>query len=205
MTLGELAAMFNAENRLSAKLTVVPMQGWRRSQWFDDTGLSWIAPSPNLKTLAETILYPGVGLIEGTNVSVGRGSATPFELVGAPWVDGQALTDTLVGRSIPGVRFAPTTFIPAEDRYHGQTCAGVRIALADRSAFDAPRLGIELASALQRLHPKRFVLRGLLGNVGSAATLEALGDGKDPTEIIAGWGRALQQFEAVRARYLLYA
>lgn len=204
MTLGELAAMFNAENRIGAKLTVVPMQGWRRGLWYDETGLPWIPPSPNLRTLTEAILYPGVGLIEGAEVSVGRGTATPFELVGAPWIEGPSLAEALEDRAIPGVLIAPARFTPAADRYQGQTCLGARISLADRSALDAPRLGVELAAALRRLDPQRFALEGLLGNIGSVPTLQALAAGEDPADIVAGWSLGLQRFEQVRARYLLY-
>ncbi len=204
MTMGELALMFDAENQIGARLVVVPMQGYRRDLWFDQTGLEWINPSPNLRSLDETILYPGVGLIEGTNVSVGRGTPTPFEIVGAPWIDPQALANDLNGRGIGGARFDPADFTPTEDRYAQELCRGVRVTLVDRAMLDAPRLGCELAAALRRVYPLRFDIAGMLGNLGSRESLAALAAGVDASTIVATWGPALQSFEALRAKYLRY-
>jgi uncharacterized protein YbbC (DUF1343 family) len=204
MTIGEVAAMFERENRVGGRLNVIAMRGYRRDLWFDQTGLAWIAPSPNLRSLDEAILYPGVALIEGTNVSVGRGTQSPFEIVGAPWIDGQALAKALNGRDLRGVRLDPVQFTPAQDPYAGRLCQGVRITLADRAAFDAPRLGVELAAALRRLHPGRFNIEGMLGNLGSRESLAALAAGEDAGAIAATWGPALRSFEALRANYLLY-
>jgi uncharacterized protein YbbC (DUF1343 family) len=204
MTIGELATMFEAENRIDASLAVVPMRGYRRDLWFDETGLEWVNPSPNLRSLDEAILYPGVGLIEGTNVSVGRGTPTPFETVGAPWIDGQVLTNALNGRDIGGVRFDPADFTPAADRYAQEPCHGVRVTLANRAALDAPRLGVELATALRGVHPQKFDIAGMLGNLGSRESLAALAAGADVSTIIASWRPALETFEAVRAKHLLY-
>jgi uncharacterized protein YbbC (DUF1343 family) len=205
MTLGELAGMFNAENRIGARLEVVAMRGWRREMWLDQTGLPWIDPSPNLRSLAEAILYPGVGLIEGANVSVGRGTANPFERVGAPWIRGEALAADLDGRGLAGVRFAAAAFTPAAAPYAGRRCEGVRILLADRTRLDAPRLGLELACALQRQDPARFAVRGLLGNLGSEASVAAIAAGEDAAAIAAGWRAGLEAFAPVRQRHLLYA
>jgi uncharacterized protein YbbC (DUF1343 family) len=204
MTIGELAAMFDAENHIRAKLTVIPMRGYRRDLWFDETGLEWVNPSPNLRSLDEAILYPGVALIEGANVSVGRGTPSPFERVGAPWIDGRVLTDDLNGRAVPGVRFDPANFSPEEDRYAGEACHGVRVVLTDRRVLDAPRLGVELAAALQRLYPQRFDIDGMLGNLGSRATLAAIAARESTSTIVTSWRSALQTFETVRAKYLLY-
>jgi uncharacterized protein YbbC (DUF1343 family) len=204
MTMGELAQMFDAENRIGARLTVIPMQGYRRDLWFDETGLKWASPSPNLRSLVEAILYPGVALVEGTNVSVGRGTPTPFQIVGAPWIDGQALAKALNERDIGGVRFDPADFMPAEDRYAQEPCRGVRITLADRAALDAPRLGCELAAALRRLYPQRFDIAGMLGNLGSRESLAALAAGVDAPTIVATWTPALRSFGTLRANYLLY-
>src|SRR5208282_3771904 len=146
MTMGELARMFNAERGINAKLTVVPMEGWLRGDWFDSTGLGWVNPSPNLRSVTEAALYPGVALIEGTNVSVGRGTDTPFELVGAPWVKSRELAAYLNERGIAGVRFVPVTFTPTAAVYSGQKCEGVNVVLTERNALDAPELGIELAA-----------------------------------------------------------
>lgn len=204
MTVGELARMFNAENRIGANLEVVKMRGYRRSDWYDQSGRAWIAPSPNLRSLTAAILYPGVGLIEGANVSVGRGTATPFELVGAPWIDADAFARWLNSRSIPGVRFETAVFTPADNRYRQQPCHGVRIRLLDRQSLDAPLLGIELAHALHSLYPKIFQLDQTLGAIGSRTVVEAIRAGSDPRSIATTWQEPLAEFRKQRAKYLLY-
>jgi uncharacterized protein YbbC (DUF1343 family) len=204
MTLGELARMFNAENRIGADLTVVAMRGYRSASWYEETGLAWIAPSPNLRSLDSTVLYPGVGLIEDTNVSVGRGTETPFEVVGAPWIDAEALTRTLKRRKIAGVAFAKASFTPNASRYAGIRCHGVRIALTDKTALDASRLGIELASALYRIHPGGFAVRDMHRLLGAREALAAIEAGEDPSAIAARWQPGLRAFETLRAKYALY-
>ncbi len=158
MTIGELARMYNAERQINATLTVIPMKDWRRGDWFDSTGEIWVNPSPNLRSLEAAMLYPGVALIEGTNVSVGRGTDSPFELVGAPWVDAKEMAGYLNAREIAGVRFVPTTFTPTAGMYPRQLCYGVHIVITDRETLDAPELGIELAAALHKLSPLGFDL-----------------------------------------------
>jgi uncharacterized protein YbbC (DUF1343 family)/CubicO group peptidase (beta-lactamase class C family) len=204
MTLGELAKMFNAERNINAKLTVVPMEGWQRGDWFDSTGLAWVNPSPNLRSLTEAALYPGVALIEGTNVSVGRGTDTPFEVVGAPWVKGRELAGYLNERGIGGVRFVPVTFIPAASIYSGQKCEGVNVVLAERNALDAPELGIELAAALQRLYPANFKIGRMAELLVNQAAFDGLMAGKDPRRIAQDWQEELEKFEVVRKKYLIY-
>src|SRR5262249_46597383 len=183
MTMGELAQMFNAEHKIHAKLTVVPMQGWMRGDWFDSTGLEWRNPSPNLRSLTEATLYPGVALIEGTNVSVGRGTDTPFELVGAPWINGPEFAEYLNARQIPGVRFVPVTFTPSSSNYSGQACRGVNIVLTGREFLDGPELGIELASALEQLYPQQFHLEKVMDILASERVYKQLSDGEDPRRI----------------------
>jgi uncharacterized protein YbbC (DUF1343 family) len=204
MTLGELARMFNAEYGLGARLTVVPMPAYRREWWYDQTGLAWTAPSPNLRTLDAAILYPGVALVEGANVSVGRGTAEPFALVGAPWVDAGDLARYLEARAIPGVRFEAADFSPTADRYARQPCHGVRIRLLDRARLDAPRLGMELAAALHWLYPADFRLGQTAGLIGSTSTLAAIEHGADPRTLPAGWHAELEKFKVLRAKYVLY-
>ncbi len=204
MTLGELAEMFNGQYRIGATLIVIPMRGYRRSLWYDETGLDWVNPSPNLRSLDEATLYAGVALIEGANVSVGRGTDEPFELVGAPWIDGRALVRYLRDRNIPGVRFTPADFVPASDRYAREPCHGVRIGLTDRAALNAPRLGIELAAGLRRLYPERFRLERTLGLIGSRETLNAIEEGVDPETVSVRWQADLEAFKLLRAKYLLY-
>jgi uncharacterized protein YbbC (DUF1343 family)/CubicO group peptidase (beta-lactamase class C family) len=204
MTIGELAQLFNAENSIGAELHVIKMRGYRRAQWYDETGLRWIAPSPNLRSLGQAALYPGVALVEGANVSVGRGTETPFELLGAPWIDGEALASYLNRREIPGVRFEPVDFRPAEHPFADRVCHGVRVVLMDRAVLDAPRVGIEITSALHRLHRRQFQLDNTLGSIGTRWVLEGIRDGEDPRGIARRWQASVDKFLGLRAKYLLY-
>jgi uncharacterized protein YbbC (DUF1343 family) len=204
MTMGELAKMFNVERNINAKLTVVPMEGWQRGDWFDSTGLAWVNPSPNLRSVTAAGLYPGVALIEGTNVSVGRGTDTPFEVVGAPWMKGRELAAFLNGRGIAGVRFVPVTFTPSAAVYNGQKCEGVNLVLTERNALDAPELGIELATALQRLYPADFKIGRMTELLMNSAAFDGLMAGRDPRRIAQDWQEELQKFEVVRQKYLIY-
>jgi uncharacterized protein YbbC (DUF1343 family) len=204
MTLGELARLFNGERHIGAKLTVVAMDNWRRRDWWDATGLPWVAPSPALPKFEEAILYPGVALIEKTNVSVGRGTPTPFELVGAPWIKAQELSTALNLRAIPGVRFVPASFTPTEGPYKGEPCLGARIILADREMLDAPELGLELAHALRTLYPQNFKIEPTQVLLGNDAVYQALLAGEDPRRIAASWRKDIKRFRKQRAPYLLY-
>jgi uncharacterized protein YbbC (DUF1343 family) len=204
MTVGELAKMFNGEKKIGAKLYVVKMRGYERTRWYDETGLLWVSPSPNLHTLIEAILYPGVALVEGSNVSVGRGTTTPFELLGAPWMNGEELASYLNHRKIQGLRFIPTEFTPNSSRFKNQLCHGVQIVLLDRQVLDSPALGIEIASAFYRLYPRSFQLDKTLGLIGSREVLEAIKDGQDPISIGQKWQASLEQFCKLRSKYLLY-
>ena len=204
MTLGELAKMFNAERNINAKLTVVPMEGWQRGDWFDSTGLQWVSPSPNLRTVYQASLYPGVAIIEGTNVSVGRGTDTPFELLGAPWIKGKELAAYLNARGIAGVRFVPVTFTPAASNYAGKVCEGVNFVVTDRNGFDAPELGIELASALRKLYPADYKMERLPDLLMNQSVYDALVAGQDPRRIAQDWQEGLEKFQKVREKYLIY-
>ena len=205
MTIGELAQMFNQENHLGVRLEVIKMRGWRRADWYDQTGLAWVNPSPNLRSLSEATLYPGVGMIEGANLSVGRGTDTPFEVLGAPWIDSKKLADYLNARRIQGVRFSACDFTPRENRFKGELCHGVRIDLVDRDALDAPELGVELAAALYKLFPQSFEIDKTLPLVGSRAVLDEIKHDRDPRRIAYYWEQGpLEQFRKVRAKYLLY-
>ncbi|MEO8189793.1 MAG: exo-beta-N-acetylmuramidase NamZ domain-containing protein [Acidobacteriota bacterium] len=204
MTPGELLGLFNSENRIGARLEVVRMRGWNRGLWYDETGLEWINPSPNMRSLTEAALYPGVGLLEPTNVSVGRGTDAPFEMVGAPWIDGRRLAAYLAARKIPGVRFTPVRFTPAASVHQGKRCAGIRIDVVDRDALRPVALGIELISALRALFPgdwDRLNLPALLANGATLARIEA---GDSPERIVASWGSDLAAFARRRAPHLLY-
>jgi uncharacterized protein YbbC (DUF1343 family) len=204
MTMGELARMFNAERSLNAKLTVVHMEGWIRGDWYDSTGLGWVNPSPNLRSLAEATLYPGVALVEGTNVSVGRGTDTPFELLGAPWINGRELAAYLNGREISGVRFVPVSFTPSASTNDGQKCQGVNLVLVDRNALDAPELGIELASALHHLYAQQFHMERMIELVLNQSVYDAIVQGQDPRRIAQDWQEPLEKFQQLRQKYLIY-
>ena len=204
MTVGELAQLFNGERTIGAKLSVVRMEGWLRGDWFDATGRVWINPSPNMRSLSEAELYPGIGMIEGANISVGRGTDTPFELLGAPWIDAAALAAYLNARAIDGVRFVPVNFTPNASNDANQACGGVNIIVTNREALDAPELGLEIAAALEHLYPRDFKIAGIDGLMRNKATLDALTAGEDPRRVAEDWQDALKRFETVRAKYLLY-
>ena len=204
MTIGELARMFNSERGINARLTVIPMEGWLRGDWYDSTGSLWIDPSPNMRSLTEAILYPSIGMIEDTNISVGRGTDTPFELVGAPWIDAVRLAKYLNAREISGVRFIPVNFTPAFSNYANQKCSGVNIQVTDRNELDSPELGIELASALQSLYPTQYDIVKLDFLMINKATFDAIRAGQDPRRVAESWQEQIEEFQKIRAKYLIY-
>jgi len=204
MTLGELAQLFNSERKIKARLRVIPMQGWKRTDWFDDTGIAWVDPSPALRSVNAEALYPGTALLEQTNVSVGRGTETPFEVVGAPWIDADKFSQYMSARRLAGVRFEVTTFSPISSTLAGKRCQGLRIKLVDRNALDSPALGVELAAALLRLYPKDFEIAKMKSLLANDAQLARLQQGADPKRITAGWQRSLRYFRKLRQKYLLY-
>lgn len=204
MTLGELAQMFNAENEIGADLHVVELKNWARGKTYDQTGLRWIAPSPNLRTVNEAFLYPGIEILQSAGVSVGRGTETPFEILGAPWIHGGELAAALNARRIPGVSFAPAQFTPTGAPYKGQPCEGVTINLQDHSAVRSMLMGLTIADLLHRMYPDQFHLDKMIELLGSQATIERLQRGDDSAAIVAGWTGELQQFQQMRAKYLLY-
>ena len=204
MTMGELAKMFNSERGINAKLTVVPMDGWQRGDWFDSTGLVWVNPSPNLRSVTEAALYPGVGIIEGTNISVGRGTDTPFELVGAPWIKSKEFAAYLNARGIGGVRFVPITFTPTSSVYSGQACEGVNIVLTDRNGIDAPEIGMELAAALHKLYASDWKIEKIKPLLVNQGVYDALDAGQDPRRIAQDWREEIEKFQKVREKYLIY-
>jgi uncharacterized protein YbbC (DUF1343 family)/CubicO group peptidase (beta-lactamase class C family) len=204
MTLGELARLFNGENKIGAALTVVPMKNWDRSRWFDETGQPWINPSPNMRNLLQATLYPGVGSIEYSNVSVGRGTDTPFEQIGAPWIDGVQLADTLNARGIPGIRFYPVRFTPTASKFAKEECQGVFLVVTDRGALRPVRLGVELAAALNKLYGAKFELEPSDRLFGSRDVVTRIRAGEDPVAIAATWSAAEARWRLIRAKYLLY-
>ena len=204
MTLGEMAKMFNVEKKIGCDLHVIRLQNWRRKFWFDDTGLPWVNPSPNLRSPTAEILYPGLEILQAGGVSVGRGTIHPLEVLGAPWIRGEELAMYLNQRAIPGVRFEPQKFTPDSGWYKGELCEGVQIAITDRDALQAIRMGIEIASALRKLYPGKFETAKMIELVGNAETLNQLERGEDPTAIVASWRKSLDLFRKMRTKYLIY-
>jgi len=204
MTMGELAVMFNAENEIGADLHVSKMGNWRRTEFYEETGLAWIPPSPALRTLNATVLYPGIEILQAGGVSVGRGTDAPFEKFGAPWIRSNELAVELNRRKIAGVRFAPAAFTPSSGLYSGQACEGVAIEITDRSAIRSVSMGLEIAGALRVTYPTDFHLEKIIELVGSSATLDAFKRGEKPSEVVAGWSADLDKFRATREKYLLY-
>jgi uncharacterized protein YbbC (DUF1343 family)/CubicO group peptidase (beta-lactamase class C family) len=205
MTLGELARLFNGEQQIGADLTVVSMANWRRDDWFDATSVPWINPSPNMRTLLAATLYPGIGAIEGTNISVGRGTDTPFEQIGAPWIDGVALAAALNARGLEGIRFYPVTFTPSSGAKLGdQACRGVFMVVTDRDRLRPVRVGLEIASALAKRYGAQFRLEDAALLFGSKAMLSRVREGEDPASIAASWSAGEEQWRLTRAKYLLY-
>ena len=204
MTIGELARLFNAELRLDLDLQVVRVEGWRRSEYFDATGLTWINPSPNMRSLTEAILYPGIGLLETTNLSVGRGTATPFELIGAPWLDGNRLAEELNAAGLAGIRFTPIEFTPDASVFRQQLCRGLRVENTDRPALPPVRAGLEIARRLRAAYPDTWKIDAYDRLLGNRAVLEALRAGKPVGEIEAVDRPALDAFLRRRAAFLLY-
>src|SRR5262249_40977282 len=185
LTIGELAQLFNGERRIGADLSVVPLEHWSRDEWFDETGLGWVNPSPNMRTLYAATLYPGLGAFEMTNLSVGRGTDTPFEQIGAPWIDGARLTEALTARPPPGGRFPPVGFTPASSTYANQACQGVFITITDRTAVRPVRLGVEIVSAILKLFPGSLDVDKAARLFGSSDGLRRLKAGEDPASIAA--------------------
>ena len=204
LTMGELARLFNGEKKIGADLTVIAMKNWRRDAWFDETALPWIGPSPNMRTLYAATLYPGIGAFESTNISVGRGTDTPFEHVGAPWIDGNRLAEALNARQLPGLRFYPVQFTPTSSKFANQECQGVFIVITDRNAVRPVRLGVELAAALMKLFPGELQIDLARRLFGSTAGLDRIKTGDDPAAIAASWTAAEARWRLLRAKYLLY-
>jgi uncharacterized protein YbbC (DUF1343 family) len=204
MTIGELAQFFNTENHINAELHVIPMRNWHRNYFFESTGIRWIPPSPNLRTLKGSIVYPGLEILQSAGVSVGRGTETPFEEFGAPWMRGDEVADALNARHLPGLRFVNQPFIPVIGLYSGQRCGGVGVRITDRQAVRAMRLGIEVAAILRKMYPEKFDVEKLITLIGNAETIRQLQVGTAPEQIVEGWLTDLSAFDKVRKKYLLY-
>ena len=205
LTIGELARMFNVENKIGAELRVVAMRNWQRGDWFDSTGLPWRDPSPNLRSLTAALLYPGVAILEAAkDYSVGRGTDAPFEQIGAPWIRGAELAALLNSRFIPGFRCYPTRFQPASSNLSGQSIEGVRFLVTDREAFDSGRLGLEIAAAIRKLYPSSYTFTQSQELIGSRRAMGMIEAGRDPSLIQQDGEESLRGFLKLREQYLLY-
>lgn len=204
LTIGEMARLFNDERNIHADLTVIPCEGWRRGDLYDRTGLLWVNPSPNMRSLNEALLYPGVGLLEFTNLATGRGTDTPFERLGAPYIDPLAFSESLNQSNLPGLRFVPIRFSPSERQFKDEDCGGVFVLITDRSRVDPIRLGIQLAVSLRTLYPDTWKPSGLRKMIADEATYQAIVDGKSTDEIMSVWKDELDKYRQRREKYLLY-
>ena len=204
MTVGELALLYNTERKIGASLEVIKCRGWSRNVLYDGTGLLWINPSPNIRSLTEALLYPGVGLLEATNLATGRGTDTPFERVGAPWIEPGTFAAALNSDAVPGVRFVPIFFTPRERQYTCRRCGGVQILVTRWPEFDPLRLGMTLATRLRKMYPNDWQPEGLLRLLCDRATYEKIIAGSPVEAIMARWNDELAAFQKIRARYLLY-
>jgi uncharacterized protein YbbC (DUF1343 family) len=215
MTIAELARLFNETFAIGCELHVSPMDGWRRRMLFDVTGLPWVLPSPNIPTFDSVVVYPGTVLLEGTNLSEGRGTTRPFELVGAPWIDPVGLRDALEALELSGVRFRAARFQPTFQKHAAQTCGGVQIHVIDREGFRPVLTGIAILIEMRRQAPDRFAWRQppyeyehdklpidiLAGSPGLRVSIDA---GADARDIAQSWTEGEEQFRALREKYLLY-
>jgi len=207
MTLGEMALLFNDKFLpVKAKLTVIPMEGWKRRLWYDETGLPWVYPSPNMPTLDTATVYPGLVYLEGTNVSEGRGTTRPFELFGAPWIDVAAVTRTLNALGLPGVVFREAWFTPTFSKFRGTLCGGAQVHVTDRAAFRSVATLLHIVKVLRDAYPTEFKFHADYFDkvMGGTGVREALEKGTGVAEIQAGMEAGLEEFRTLRRAYLLY-
>jgi uncharacterized protein YbbC (DUF1343 family) len=204
LTIGELAQFYNTENHINCQLHVIAMRNWHRNYFFESTGLRWLPPSPNLRTLKGAILYPGLEILQNAGVSVGRGTEAPFEEFGAPWINGDEVSAELNSKNLAGVHFVNQPFIPVSGLYAGQRCGGVGIRVTDRGAVRSMRIGLEIAALLHKKYPEHFDVAKILFLVGNDETIQQLEAGTAPEQIVASWAKSLAEFDAVRRRYFIY-
>jgi uncharacterized protein YbbC (DUF1343 family) len=196
--------MFNAEDKIGADLQVVKIENWNRAMWFDETGQTWVNPSPNMRSLTQATLYPGIGLLETTNLSVGRGTDTPFEVIGAPWIDAQKLAKYLNERNLSGVRFVPVRFKPNASVFKDENCQGINILVTNRQTFRPVRTGIEIAIALRKLFPTDWQLERYNRLLVSDEIFEMIKSGESAEAVEKAWESKLEDFKRRRAQFLLY-
>jgi uncharacterized protein YbbC (DUF1343 family) len=204
LTIGELAQLYNTENQINVDLHVIKMKNWHRNYFFESTGIRWIPPSPNLRTLKGSILYPGLEILQNAGVSVGRGTEAPFEEFGAPWINGEEVAADLNAKNLPGLRFANQPFIPVSGLYAGQRCGGVGIKVTDRGAVRSMRMGLEIAALLEKKYPTHFDVAKVMDLLANDETVRQLQAGIAPEEIVARWAKDLAAFDVVRRKYYMY-
>jgi len=204
LTIGELAQLYNVENRIGADLHVIQMKNWHRNYFYESTGLRWVPPSPNLRTTKGAILYPGLEILQNAGVSVGRGTEAPFEIFGAPWMNGEDVAAALNAKHLPGLKFVSQLLIPVSGLYAGQRCGGVSIRIGEKSAVRSMRMGLEIAAVLKKLYPDKVDLAKTITLLGNATTVQLLQDGVPPEKIVADWKDDLVVYEAKRRKYTLY-
>jgi uncharacterized protein YbbC (DUF1343 family) len=204
LTIGELAQLFNTENHINADLRVIRMKNWHRDYFFENTGVRWIPPSPNLRTIKGSILYPGLEILQNAGVSVGRGTEAPFEELGAPWINGEEVAEQLNEKNLPGLRFVNQPFVPVSGLYAGQRCGGVGIKVTDRGATRSMRMGLEIAAVLLRKYPTHFDVTKIVDLLGNDDTVRQLQAGTAPEQIVASWAKDLAAFDLIRRKYYMY-
>ncbi len=204
LTIGELAQLYNTENHINVDLHVIKMKNWHRNYFFESTGIRWLPPSPNLRTLKGSILYPGLEILQNAGVSVGRGTQAPFEEFGAPWINGEEVAAELNAKNLPGLRFANQPFIPVSGLYAGQRCGGVGIKVTDRGSVQSMRMGLEIAEQLEKKYPTHFDVAKMVDLLGNDETVRQLQTGTAPDEIVASWAKDLATFDVVRRKYYMY-
>jgi uncharacterized protein YbbC (DUF1343 family) len=204
MTVGELARYFNAEKKIGVDLYVIEMKGWHRTQYFWDTGQLWVNPSPNMRSMSAALLYPGICLLEPTNVSVGRGTDRPFEIFGAPWIEPRRLAAEFERFRVAGVKAVPVFFTPKADRYQGKQCGGLSLSVTDPEKLNSVRLGLSVISILHRLYPDKFEIKRVIGLLGNAEAQRRLEAGDSPDKVIRAGSADLQEFLSKRQKVLIY-
>ncbi len=204
LTIGELAQLLNTENHINVDLHVIRMKNWHRNYFFESTGIRWIPPSPNLRTIKGSILYPGLEILQNAGVSVGRGTEAPFEEFGAPWINGEEIAEQLNEKNLPGLRFANQPFIPVSGLYAGQRCGGVGIKVTDRGAVRSMRMGLEIAAVLLKKYPTNFDVSKIVDLLGNDETVRQLQAGTAPEQIVASWAKDLAAFDVIRRKYYMY-
>ncbi|HET9802495.1 MAG TPA: DUF1343 domain-containing protein [Candidatus Acidoferrum sp.] len=204
LTIGELAQLYNAENKIGADLHVIQMKNWHRNYFFESTGIRWVPPSPNLRTTKGAILYPGLEILQDAGVSVGRGTEAPFEIFGAPWMNGEDVATALNAKHLPGLRFVSQLLIPVSGLYQGQRCGGVSIKIGEKPAVRSMRMGLEIAVVLKKLYPDKVDLSKTMRLLGNSLTVQELKDGVPPEKIVSDWHDDLVKFDTMRRKYFLY-